>query len=126
MKVFIVLLLVLSLEMIAIGQDEETKCCCTTYDMSVCLSKVHDKVDAELNATYQKALTMTKRLDSQDVEKLIDAERKWTTYRDSACDAEYGLWGGGSGGPNARTICVIRLTRQRTNDLKRVYTRMNR
>ena len=108
------------------AQDEETKCCCTTYDMSVCLSKVHDKVDAELNATYQKALSMTKRFGEQDVENLKDAEQKWIAYRDAACKAEHGLWGKGSGGPNAHAMCVIRLTRQRTADLKSVYTEMNR
>jgi len=75
---------------------------------------------------YQKALTMTKKFGNQDVENLRVAERKWTLYRDAACKAEYGLWGGGSGGPNALTMCVIRLTKQRTTDLKNVYTRMNR
>jgi uncharacterized protein YecT (DUF1311 family) len=126
MKAFVVLSLLVGIGAAAIAQDEETKCCCTTYDMSVCLSKVHDKVDAELNTTYQEALSMTKRFGSQDVENLKDAERKWTAYGDSAGKAEYGLWGGGSGGPNAHTMCVIRLTRQRTEDLKRVYTKMNR
>jgi uncharacterized protein YecT (DUF1311 family) len=107
-------------------QDEESKCCCTTYDMSVCLSKIHDKIDAELNTTYKTALSMTKKFGGEDVENLKDAERKWIAYRDAACKAEYGLWGGGSGGPNARTICVIRLTRQRIADLKSAYVRLNR
>jgi len=126
MKAFVVLSLFVGIGSAAIAQDDETKCCCTTYDMSVCLSKVNDKVDAELNTTYQKAMSLTKRFGSQDVENLKDAERKWTAYRDAACKAEYGLWGGGSGGPNAQTMCVIRLTRQRTADLKSVYTNMNR
>jgi uncharacterized protein YecT (DUF1311 family) len=126
MKAFVVFSLFLGLGTAAISQDEETKCCCTTYDVSVCLSKVHDKVDAELNATYQKALSMTKRFGDQDVENLKDAEQKWIAYRDAACKAEYGLWGKGSGGPNAHTMCVIRLTRQRTDDLESVYTKMNR
>jgi len=126
MKAFVVLSLFVGLGTNAIAQGEETKCCCTTYDMSVCLSKVHDKVDAELNTTYQKALSMTTRLGDQDVDNLRDAEQKWIAYRDAACKAEYGLWGKGSGGPNAHAMCVIRLTRQRTADLKSVYTKMNR
>jgi uncharacterized protein YecT (DUF1311 family) len=125
MKAFVVIALLASLGT-AMAQDEETKCCCTTYDMSVCLSKVHDKVDGELNTTYQKALSMTKRFGEQDVENLKDAEQKWIAYRDAACRAEYGLWGKGSGGPNAHAMCVIRLTRQRTADLKSAYTEMNR
>ena len=126
MKALVVLSLFIGLGTGSIAQDEETKCCCTTYDMSVCLSKVHDKVDAELNTTYQKALSMTKRFGDQDVENLKDAEQKWIAYRDASCKAEYGLWGKGSGGPNAHAMCIIRLTRQRTDDLKSVYTKMNR
>jgi uncharacterized protein YecT (DUF1311 family) len=45
----------------------------------------------------------------------------WISYRDAGCKAEYGLWGGGSGGPNAQTLCLIRLTRQRTVKLKNAY-----
>ena len=126
MRAFVVLSLFVGLGTGVMAQDEETKCCCTTYDMSVCLSKIHDKVDAELNATYEKALRLTQRFGDQDVENLSDAEQKWIAYRDAACKAEYGLWGKGSGGPNAYGMCIIRLTRQRTNDLKNVYTKMNR
>jgi hypothetical protein len=68
MKAFVVLSLFVGIGSAAIAQDDETKCCCTTYDMSVCLSKVNDKVDAELNTTYQKAMSLTKRFGSQDVE----------------------------------------------------------
>jgi uncharacterized protein YecT (DUF1311 family) len=116
MKAFLILPLLVAVVAATVAQDEETKCCCTTYDMSVCLSKIHDKVDAELNTTYQKALGMTKRLGIQDIENLKDAELKWIAYRDAACKAEYGLWGGGSGGPNAHTMCLVRLTKQRTTD----------
>jgi uncharacterized protein YecT (DUF1311 family) len=126
MKVLVVISLFVSIATAAIAQDEETKCCCTTYDTSVCLSKIHDKIEADLNTTYQKALDMTKRFGEQDVRNLKDAEQKWTEYRDAACKAEYGLWGGGSGGPNAHAMCVIRLTSQRMTDLKSVYTKMNR
>jgi uncharacterized protein YecT (DUF1311 family) len=126
MRAFVVVFLFVGLGMVAAAQDEETKCCCTTRDTSVCLSNVHEKVNAELNAAYQKALNMAERYGSQDVENLKDAEQKWTAYRDAACKAEYGLWGGGSGGPNAQAMCVIRITRQRTNDLNSVYTTENR
>jgi uncharacterized protein YecT (DUF1311 family) len=106
----------------AIGQDDETKCCCTTYDTSVCSSAIHKRVDGELNETYQKALKEAAAyFTAQDVQNLKEAERLWISYRDGVCKAEYGLWGGGSGGPNARTICLIRVTRQRTSDLKNAY-----
>jgi uncharacterized protein YecT (DUF1311 family) len=126
MKALVVFFFFVAIGIAATTQDEEVKCCCTTYDTSICLSKVRDKVDAELSDTYQRALKMTKRVGDDDVENLKDAQRKWAAYRDAACKAEYGLWGRGSGGPNAQAMCVIRLTRQRTEDLKNVYTKMNR
>jgi uncharacterized protein YecT (DUF1311 family) len=126
MRALVVVFLFVGLGMFTAAQDEETKCCCTTRDTSVCLANIHNKVDAELNAAYQEALILVEKSGSQDVENLKDAQEKWTAYRDAACKAEYGLWGGGSGGPNARAICVIRITRQRTSDLNSVYTTENR
>lgn len=108
------------------AEDDESKCCCTTYDMSVCLSKVHESLDAKLNETYRRALNLTRRFGNADVENLREAQRKWVAYRDATCKAEYGLWQGGSGGPNAQTMCVIRITKQRLADLENVYTKMNR
>jgi uncharacterized protein YecT (DUF1311 family) len=124
MKLFS-LLLILVLPVIS-AQDDESKCCCTTYDTSVCLSKIRDKVDAKLNRTYQEALQMTARFGDTDVVNLKEAEKNWITYRDAECKAEYGLWSGGSGGPNAHAMCVIRLTKQRTAELENSYTKMNR
>lgn len=121
MKISAIFLPLVVLASVALAQDDETKCCCTTYDTSVCLSKIHDKIDAELDTTYQEALSMAKRFTGEDVENLKDAERKWIAYRDAACKAEYGLWGRGSGGPNAHAMCMIRITRQRTADLKVTY-----
>jgi uncharacterized protein YecT (DUF1311 family) len=94
--------------------------------MSVCLSKIHEDVDTDLNKTYQKALQLTGKFGSTDLQNLKEAQKKWLAYRNAACNAEYGLWQGGSGGPNAQALCVIRLTRQRTADLKNVYTKLNR
>ena len=36
-------------------KHEEDNCCCTTYAANMCLSQVQDKVDRELNYTYQSA-----------------------------------------------------------------------
>jgi uncharacterized protein YecT (DUF1311 family) len=107
---------------VAVCQNDVAKCCCTTYDTSVCLSRIHKQVDAALNTTYQQALNaVTAIYTTQDVQNLKEAEKVWIVYRDAACKAEYGLWGGGSGGPNAHIACLIRLTRQRTSELKSAY-----
>ncbi|HLX86475.1 MAG TPA: lysozyme inhibitor LprI family protein [Terriglobales bacterium] len=101
----------------ATAQEEETKCDGTTYDTSVCLSKIHEKVEAQLDVAYQAILKIAERYPPKDVANFKDAEQKWIEFRDAQCKAEYGLWGGGSGGPNARTMCLIRVTRQRIADL---------
>ena len=103
-----------------IAQTDESKCCCTTYDTSACLSKIHDRVEKELNKTYSDALKQVAD-SADDTANLRDAERKWIEFRDAACKSEYGLWGRGSGGPNAHAMCMIRLTRVRTADLRSAY-----
>jgi uncharacterized protein YecT (DUF1311 family) len=104
----------------AIAQEPEEACSGTTYDQSVCLSAKHKRTDAELNASYQKALKSA-HYGEKDVQNLKDAQRKWIVYRDAACEAEYYLWGGGSGGPNAHIMCLIELTKERTTHLKVAY-----
>jgi uncharacterized protein YecT (DUF1311 family) len=115
------LLLAIGTLMVAQGKEDETKCCCTTYDTSVCLSKIHESVDKDLNDTYKKALLVAQKFTDKDTQKLKDAEQKWISYRDADCEAEHGLWGKGSGGPNAASMCLIRLTKLRTTDLKNAY-----
>jgi uncharacterized protein YecT (DUF1311 family) len=127
MKWLVVLSISLFFGSLACGQDattnpdDETQCCCTTYDTSVCLSTILKKVDQQLNNNYQKALTVAKKYTPQDEQNLKTAQRAWTSYRDAACKAEYGLWGGGSGGPNAHAMCIIRLTKERNIDLQNAY-----
>ena len=100
--------------------EDETKCCCTTYDTSVCLTKVLTRVGEQLNDRYQRALKVAKRYTPQDEQNLKAAQRAWIAYRDAACKAEYGL-DGGSGGPNAHAMCIVRLTKQRSTELQDAY-----
>jgi uncharacterized protein YecT (DUF1311 family) len=118
MNAAILILLVLSVSSFA---QEET-CDGTTADMSACLSRILKNTDTHLNSTYQKALaTATRDFTAQDVQNLKVAERRWIAYRDAACDAEYGLWGKGTGGLGAHTACLIRISKQRITDLREAY-----
>jgi uncharacterized protein YecT (DUF1311 family) len=121
LKTISLLLLCMAIGSASASENEESKCCCTTYDTSVCLSNVDKKVDAEQSAAYQKALIASQKFGDKAIDDLKDAETQWLAYRDAECKAEYDRWGGGSGGPNARTICKIRITRQRTVELKGRY-----
>jgi len=120
MRSVTILLLLLLVAPFVKSEDDESKCCCTTYGTSVCLSKVRSKLGTELNATYSSTLEEIKD-SAADTANLKNAERKWIAYRDATCKAEYGLWGGGSGGPNALAMCIIRVTRTRISDLKNAY-----
>jgi uncharacterized protein YecT (DUF1311 family) len=90
----------------------------STYEMGVCLSKIYDRVDRELNAAFQLAL---KGLTRRHLENLRTAERRWTSYRDAQCKAQYDLFGGGTGGPLENLACLIDLTERRTAELREVY-----
>ncbi len=121
MKTFAFLAALLVLPVVSVAQQDEA-CEGTTYDTSMCLLRILKKVEVELNSTYERALTAAKRdYTARDVQNLRTAERRWIAYRDAACNAEYGLWGGGSGGPAAHTGCLIRVARQRIADLKVAY-----
>ena len=122
---FLVLLFVLITS--AMGQEDETKCCCSTAEMRSCLSKVYETVDARLNEAYQQALTaLARNYTAEDTKDLEEAQRLWASYRNAACKAEYGLYRGGSAAPQVQTLCMIRITRQRIGDLESAYLRLSR
>ena len=100
-------------------KNDEDNCCCTTYDTNICLSKVQDKVDQELNQTYQSALKRWN--EDPNREELRQAQRAWVSYRDAACKAEADLYKGGTIMPSIEMHCVIRLTRQRIAEIKDTY-----
>jgi len=100
-------------------QQPENKCCCTTYDTGQCLIGVKNKVDTELDDTYQKALKRWSQ--PKDSSKLEEVQRLWLRYRDANCDAESSTYEGGSIAPNMFAFCQIRLTRQRIEEIKLIY-----
>jgi uncharacterized protein YecT (DUF1311 family) len=101
------------------AKNEEDSCCCTTYDTNMCLSKVEEKVDKELNTVYERALKRWH--DDPENAELRDAERTWIAYRDATCKAESGLYRGGTIMPSVGSRCILRVTRQRIADLKDAY-----
>jgi uncharacterized protein YecT (DUF1311 family) len=123
MKEAFLLLTLLAFPISSLAQENETcEGAMTTYDISMCFSRILKKVERELNSTYQRALTLTQRdYTARDVQNLRFAERRWMAYRVAACNAEYELWGFGSGGPAAHTGCLIKIAKQRIADLKEAY-----
>ena len=90
----------------------------STLQINECLTKELKKADAEVGRLYD--LTM-KKLQPDDAALLRKAQRAWLAYRDAHCEAEYALWGGGTGGPAARMSCKLELTRERTVEIQNTY-----
>jgi uncharacterized protein YecT (DUF1311 family) len=103
--------------------QEAGTCNGNTYEMQVCLSKIYQKSDAELNATYRTALKTLRdyRNPNLQTQNLQSAERRWMAYRDAQCKAQLELFEGGTAGLIDHLGCLIEMTRQRTAELKRVY-----
>jgi uncharacterized protein YecT (DUF1311 family) len=120
MKLAILSLVLLLTVIPSVAQEES--CDGSTYDIGNCMARILKKVDIELNAVYQQSLKTAKEYSPADVQNLKDAERKWITYRDAACKAERGLWGLGTGAPNAHMGCLVRITKERIAALRDAYT----
>lgn len=55
---------------------------------------------------------------------LRKTQRLWISYRDAVCNAQYD-WhkgGDGSGGQFAKSLCMIKITRERIADIEAFYT----
>lgn len=115
------LLLSLVFTLTTAAQYPENECAGATYDTSMCLVALYKQVDAELNSEYQKALKSAADYDEVVVQKLEDSERKWIACREADCDAEHAVWGRGTGGTPALTMCLITHTRDRIAGLKSRY-----
>ncbi len=90
----------------------------TTADAAACFSKALASRDSEL-ATL---LDQIRPAVAGDELKLLDrAQRAWIDYRTLSCEAEYAMYGGGTGGPVTRLACQEALTRDRIAQLHDAY-----
>jgi uncharacterized protein YecT (DUF1311 family) len=117
MRTLLLLSMFFALAGTAAAQCDDKK---TTLDISQCLIAELKKADTELNRSYQQAL---KKLKAADAERLRKAQRAWIVYRDAHCDAEFGLWDGGTGGHIALPQCKLTLTKARTAEIEETYSR---
>ena len=100
----------------------------TTLEMKTCAGMELETADAKLNENYAEARENMREIDSylpkelQGAEKaLLDAQRAWIKFRDSACVAEGFQVRGGTLEPLIVTSCLGRLTGQRADDLVRLF-----
>lgn len=86
--------------------------------MNECLASANRDADGDLNAFYA---SVKDRLDLAAIAKLQEAQRAWIKYRDTNCEAEGGLYEGGSIQPAVRSGCLERATRARIAKLHFIY-----
>jgi uncharacterized protein YecT (DUF1311 family) len=90
----------------------------STLETAKCFDQALQTADANLNKTYGRVQRV---LDASERQQLLRAQRLWIRFRDATCDAEAGLYGGGSGGSPARLACREAQTRFREADLLKTY-----
>ena len=89
----------------------------TTVAMKECAADELAVADRELNQIYAQ---IKARLQPRVMTQTRDAQRKWVSFRDAACDAEGLLYEGGSLQGLVITNCLTRLTRERTQHLRQL------
>jgi uncharacterized protein YecT (DUF1311 family) len=89
----------------------------TTMDAQLCADRDYGAADGVLNATYRKVSAM---LDADTRRLLVDAQRAWVVFRDKECASITYEGRDGSGESILRLECLTRLTKARTDDLRRM------
>ena len=100
----------------------------TQTEMNICAGEALRAADGDLNTDYRMARDEMRRMDSYlegdmkgAAKALLTAQRAWIKYRDAACDAEGFTVRGGTMESMIIATCQERLTRQRSEDLRRVF-----
>lgn len=84
----------------------------TQAQLNDCAFNAWKQADIELNHLYQQ---MGDRLrgDDQARQRMVDAQRKWLSFRDAECTFQTLRTAGGSVQPMRENICLADLTRTR-------------
>jgi len=96
--------------------------------MNMCLHEAYQRTDAEMNRQWRitsEAMKVQDRGIDRTYDKdpgyfptLLAAQRAWLTYRSQQCLLESFEMRGGSGAPMMHSLCMARITRERTGQLK--------
>ncbi|MEW5684903.1 MAG: lysozyme inhibitor LprI family protein [Pseudomonadota bacterium] len=100
------------------AKDAPCRAAATTAQAAACFARAHQ--DQEL--VLAKLLNRIRPAVEGDELSLLDrAQTAWLQYRRLSCDAEYAMYGGGTGGPVTRAACLEAFTRDRIVQLHKVY-----
>jgi uncharacterized protein YecT (DUF1311 family) len=101
----------------------------STADLNICAERALEKVDAELNKIYQRALKSIPKLesdppyDAKSWEKALrESQRAWIAFRDAECKNHVAMfWTGGTGATADILGCMEEKTKNRIKELKERY-----
>lgn len=103
--------------------------------MNMCLFEAYQRTDAEMNRQWRITSEDMKAGD-RDIDRsydkdpgyfdtLLAAQRAWLTWRSQQCLLESFEMRGGSGAPMMHSLCMDRVTRERTGQLKSLVETSN-
>jgi uncharacterized protein YecT (DUF1311 family) len=87
----------------------------TQSEMNYCAAQDFATADRKLNEVYRKAMSSR---DRKGKRALQQAQRAWITYRDLACKSYSLLADGGSMQPMLASLCLAKLSTERTQMLE--------
>ncbi|MBF9034218.1 DUF1311 domain-containing protein [Rhodobacterales bacterium HKCCE2091] len=99
---------------------EDTEGGYSTVSMGACIWAEYQYWDDRLNASYQELVARSEDADAENAasglaiasqeQALREMQRAWIVFRDTACDFERSLWGGGTGAGPAGADCLMQET----------------
>ena len=108
----------------AAAQEVDCANAMAQMDLNQCAYQDWEAADAQLNATYKRAMALLSDWDANlpadergGAQALKEAQRAWITFRDKACEAEGYAMKGGSAEPLLVYGCMRLLTEERTGHL---------
>jgi len=87
-------------------------------EANACAHEEYKAADAELNKIYGRLAGV---LDAEDKASLKESELAWIKYRDSTCVFESSQYKGGTMRPMIESVCLARVTKARTSELREQY-----
>jgi uncharacterized protein YecT (DUF1311 family) len=99
----------------AIAQRDPCDNAMNQQQINACTQQKAQAADRQLNQTYQRLVT---GLNQQQRTTLDKSQVAWIKFKDATCAYEKSRFTGGSIAPSVYSMCLERLTKQRTADLE--------
>lgn len=99
----------------AIAQRDPCDNATTQQQINACTQQKAQAADRQLNQTYKRLVA---KLNQQQRSTLDQAQLAWIKFKDATCAYEKSRFAGGSIAPSVYSMCLERVTRQRTVDLE--------